>query len=162
MVTHESLGFVVCVSLAVLYSIRSKSNALLYLSKILSTFTFNEVLKNGNTFTFSEVKVSPFFSTFTSLQVTLYSLQCSLKKLSLHVFVDFKTHWVTAIFGLMYPASAEEGMAGTISSATTMYGQSECICSVSLGLSFERERRLKKLRLESVIRVLTQKVCNPI
>jgi len=40
----------------------------------LSTFTFNEVLRNENTFTFNEVKFSPFFSTFTSLQVTLYSL----------------------------------------------------------------------------------------
>jgi len=39
----------------------------------------------------------------------------------------------------------EGRQAGTISSPTTMYGQLECICSVSLGLSVPRERRLKEL-----------------
>ena len=56
-------------------------------------------------------------------------------KIALSLSGRFKTHWVTSIFGLMYPAWSEEGRVGNISSPMTMYGQLECICSVSLSLS---------------------------
>jgi len=62
--------------------------------KVTRYCTFNEVLKKGNTFTFNEVKFSPFLSTFTSLQVTLYSLQCSLQKSRFLIWSTSKrTEW---------------------------------------------------------------------
>jgi len=61
----------------------SKSKASLYLSRILSTFTFNKVFEKGNTSTFDEVNFSPIFSTFTKvlplLQVKLYSYNVHYK-----------------------------------------------------------------------------------